>query len=420
MSVDATCLEVPDTPRNERFFKRKGATRPDKRESAFPLAQIVGWLDSGQRLLCDLLIRSCRCGEQGPGLTLIRRRAEPGQIILWDCGFSGVHALAKACQEKGAHFLGRIRSNVYRQAAGVLSDGSYLVWLEPGEGSSPRDKPMLARIIEYKFGADGQRIRIITDLLHELAYPAEELAALYRERWEIENVFDEFKTHLLQGRPAGKATAIRAQRPAGVVQEIDGLALAHRVVRALMAAAAAATRQKLDPDRLSFTNSLGALRRPCPKSLRPRSKRYPPLVNPFARPNRSRAPAPAAQGKTTLPARRETPIHPLAYSQSSSRRYYRPFYSFICSSTPQILKDTALSLRETPSLGASPRIPTRATNILLFLAAYFIEQVKGGLSGPKVFSGLAALQGAKKFQEAPNQKPSNAFKIRCATIRANF
>jgi hypothetical protein len=273
MSVDATCLEVPDTPRNERFFKRKGATRPDKRESAFPLAQIVGWLDSGQRLLCDLLIRSCRCGEQGPGLTLIRRRAEPGQIILWDCGFSGVHALAKACQEKGAHFLGRIRSNVYRQAAGVLSDGSYLVWLEPGEGSSPRDKPMLARIIEYKFGADGQRIRIITDLLHELAYPAEELAALYRERWEIENVFDEFKTHLLQGRPAGKATAIRAQRPAGVVQEIDGLALAHRVVRALMAAAAAATRQKLDPDRLSFTNSLGALRRPCPKSLRPRSKR---------------------------------------------------------------------------------------------------------------------------------------------------
>jgi hypothetical protein len=50
---------------------------------------------------------------------------------------------------------------------------------------------------------------------------------------------------------------LRSQTPAGVIQEIEGLMLAHYAVRALMAEAA--EREGLDPDRLSFTGTLKVL-----------------------------------------------------------------------------------------------------------------------------------------------------------------
>ena len=49
-----------------------------------------------------------------------------------------------------------------------------------------------------------------------------------------------------------------AQSPPGVIQEIYGLALAHRVVRTLMAGVAA--QEGIDPDRLSFKNALVIVR----------------------------------------------------------------------------------------------------------------------------------------------------------------
>ena len=63
---------------------------------------------------------------------------------------------------------------------------------------------------------------------------------------------DELKTHQKE-RPV-----LRSGTPGGVIQEIEGLLLAHFVIRALMQEAA--ERQGLDPDRLSFTATLKVLR----------------------------------------------------------------------------------------------------------------------------------------------------------------
>lgn len=57
---------------------------------------------------------------------------------------------------------------------------------------------------------------------------------------------------------------IRSKTPAGVVQEIYGLMLAHYVVRRVMHDAAAVACQ--DPDRLSFTDSLRVLQCQLPES----------------------------------------------------------------------------------------------------------------------------------------------------------
>src|SRR5260370_19409194 len=72
---------------------------------------------------------------------------------------------------------------------------------------------------------------------------------LYHERWEIELVIDEIKTH-----ERAQRKVLRSQTPEGVRQELYGIYLAHYAVRALLAQAA--IEADLDPDRLSFTAGL--------------------------------------------------------------------------------------------------------------------------------------------------------------------
>jgi hypothetical protein len=52
--------------------------------------------------------------------------------------------------------------------------------------------------------------------------PAHKAPLVYHERWEEELAFDEIKAHL-----SVRAVPIRSKTPAGVVQEIYGLILAH-------------------------------------------------------------------------------------------------------------------------------------------------------------------------------------------------
>ena len=91
---------------------------------------------------------------------------------------------------------------------------------------------MQLRVIEYSIddGADPDNVYrlfcTITD--HEMA-PASELAALYSQRWEIESVFDELKTHLNESR-----RVLRSQSPELVYQELWAMMALHYAIRALM------------------------------------------------------------------------------------------------------------------------------------------------------------------------------------------
>ena len=51
--------------------------------------------------------------------------------------------------------------------------------------------------------------RLMTTLLDHVQAPALELAALYPERWEMEGVFDELKTHLR----GGQQVVLRSKTP---------------------------------------------------------------------------------------------------------------------------------------------------------------------------------------------------------------
>ncbi|BBX17617.1 hypothetical protein MDUV_24770 [Mycolicibacterium duvalii] len=95
--------------------------------------------------------------------------------------------------------------------------------------------------------------RLLTTLTDPDTAPAVELAAAYAQRWEIESVFDELKTH-----QRGSKVVLRSKSPDLVLQEIWGYLCCHYAIRSLMSQAAHHSGH--DPDRLSFTAALRVVR----------------------------------------------------------------------------------------------------------------------------------------------------------------
>jgi hypothetical protein len=260
MGLDGTVLDLPDTPENARTFGRPTTGRA---EGAFPQVRLLALCELGTHAICGLTIKPIRHGEQSMVGPLLEQLG-PGMLLIWDRGFFSFKFIRSVC-ERGAHFLARVKSNTVLRPIQRLADGSYLAKVYPSESDRRRDmRGLNVRVIEYTHddprrpGA-GERHRLITDLTNPEDLPASEAPLVYHERWEEELAFDEIKTHL-----SGREVPIRSKTPAGVVQEIYGLMLAHYVMRRVIHDAAVVASQ--DPDRLSFIDSLRVLQCQLPES----------------------------------------------------------------------------------------------------------------------------------------------------------
>jgi hypothetical protein len=262
MALDSFVVDVPDSPANAGIFGRPGSHRSP---AAFPQARVLALCEVGTHVLWRSLIKPCRRSEVTMAPSLLRF-LQPDMLMLWDRGFLS-YDLVQQVAQRGAPLLARIKKNLVFRALRRLHDGSYVAKLYPSSRHRARDEGGIkVRIIEYTLNdsglpGSGTKHRLLTTLLDSRRHPAKRLILLYHERWEEELVIDELKTHQRE-RPV-----LRSETPAGVVQEIWGLLLAHYVVRVLMSEAA--QQHNLPPRRLSFTGALKVLRcrlPACPKS----------------------------------------------------------------------------------------------------------------------------------------------------------
>jgi hypothetical protein len=260
MGLDGTTLDLPDTPANARAFGRPTTGRA---EGAFPQVRLLALCELGTHAVCGLAIKPLCHGE--PSMVgLLLDQLGPGMLLIWDRGFFS-YDLITSVVRRGAHLLARVKSNTVLRPIRRFADGSYLAKIYPSPADRDGDiNGLPVRVVEYTHddpnrpGA-GERHRLITDLIKPDDMPAREAPLVYHERWEEELAFDEIKTHL-----SGREVPIRSKTPAGVVQEIYGLMLAHYVVRRVMHDAAVVANQ--DPDRLSFIDSLRVLQCQLPES----------------------------------------------------------------------------------------------------------------------------------------------------------
>jgi hypothetical protein len=253
---DGTTVDVPDSDANAAAFIRPSNTRG---VGAFPKVRLVTLIECGTHAVIDAVFG--HESEQVLTRRLLGSLGE-GMLLLADRNFPS-HTLWREAAATGAHLLWRIKANTLLPRIGTFPDGSWLAVLpRPGTG---RRQGTWVRVIEYQVtvtatdphGAATTRtelFRLITTITDPAVASAAELASCYHQRWESETGYKALKTH-----QRGPRQVLRSQDPDGVTQELFAYLITYQALRRLMHHAA--TTAAIDPDRLSFTTTLRAVRR---------------------------------------------------------------------------------------------------------------------------------------------------------------
>jgi hypothetical protein len=241
-SLDGTLIRVPDTPSNRAAF---GSTGTGDGSSPFPQLRALTMNNVSTRALLGMTHgpsgggKGKAAGEQrllDEAMKACPRLFAKDRLWIADRNFPGAARLARLIAR--THVLIRLKSDIpLKQVSPVLADGSYLADLS-GDGLTIR-----VRAIEYYAEVEGQQVPemfcLVTDLTDIRAYPAAQLAALYRWRWDgSETALREAKASL-DGAGPGTGPMLRSQSPAQVRQELAAWAAATEMTRGVARDAAA-------------------------------------------------------------------------------------------------------------------------------------------------------------------------------------
>jgi hypothetical protein len=256
VSWDATMLDVADSDANTAAFitsrNRRGA-------GAFAKVRLMALIEAGTHAVIDAVF-----GAESEQVLAGRLLGalKPGMLLLGDRNFPSWKLWGQTAAT-GAHLLWRAKAGLLLPRVGVFADGSWLAVLpKPGTG---RRIGHWVRVIEYTVTVTAThpgtgavttrtelfRLLTITDP-HQAS--AADLAGCYRQRWESETGYKAIKTC-----QRGPRAVLRSIDPDGVRQELYAYLITYQAIRALMHHAA--TINDTDPDRLSFTTALRAVRR---------------------------------------------------------------------------------------------------------------------------------------------------------------
>jgi hypothetical protein len=239
-ALDGVCCKTPDTPDNQAAFGRPGASRG---RAGHPQLRMAWLADAGTRLVRAVRFGSYRTGEADLARRLLAD-LPAGALLLWDRGlFAGDLLWDAAGGPAAAALLVRIGKRIRTRRLRRLGKGDWLVEIELSHACR-RGRPDLPRtwtLREIVFRPKGSKeeTRLLTTLTDPDQAPAAGLADLYRERWEIETVGDEFKTHLCRCATVNRPVVFRSRTAERVRQELYGLLIAYNAVRRTMARAAA-------------------------------------------------------------------------------------------------------------------------------------------------------------------------------------
>jgi hypothetical protein len=268
-SLDGTLLRVPDTPANRAFFGTVG-TSDDS--GPYPCLRALPLTCCSCRALFAMPHGPAGTDKAAAEQKLLDEAMDryphllgPGWIWLMDRNYHGAPRIARMIRL--THVLIRLKSDIpLRRTSEILPDCSYRAELS-GDGVT-----IAVRVIEYWVTVEGQEVPemfcLVTDLMDWEDYPAAELAALYKWRWDgSETALREAKAPL-RGAGPGTGPMLRSGSPDLVRQELAawaaGTGMARGVVidAALAAAPAAKGRRAalaVRPRDLSFARAVRAV-----------------------------------------------------------------------------------------------------------------------------------------------------------------
>lgn len=268
---DGSGTIAPDTP---ELQKKCPQPKSQKKGCGFPHVKILGLFDAFTGLVTRSLCFSLYHEQSqvwrlhpllGKGDLLVADRGFCSYVHLAMLQLRGVPGLFRMHQKQIVDFHPRRKSRSKGQRGKPRSrfvkrlgkhdqlvqwiKGQRPKWMKPQQWAGIPDL-LLVRELRYTIKAKGQRTRVVTiatTLLDPRRYPKEQVAALYGIRWTVETHFAELKTTL-------KMRKLKSQTPQGVQKEVAVYCLLYNLIHMVMLAAA--RRQRVDPGRISFIDTV--------------------------------------------------------------------------------------------------------------------------------------------------------------------
>ena len=275
--ADGSGFSMPDVPELQEHFGQPSEQQPG---CGFPVAHLLALFHVGTGMLLEV-VTAPLCTHDMSGVAQIHPQLREGDVLLGDRGFCSFAHLALLVARR-AHGVFRIhqrqivdftphrahaRPGQKRAPQGLprsrwlrelgLTD-QVVAWLKPAErpkwmtaeqyASLPEE--LIVRELRYRTGRAGFRVRevtLVTTLVDAELYPLEELAELYRKRWEVEGNLKNLKITM-------KMDVLRCETVAGVSKELLMFALVSNLVCLVMVEAS--RRQGVAVDRISFVDAL--------------------------------------------------------------------------------------------------------------------------------------------------------------------
>lgn len=254
--VDGTTLRVADSPENRGHFGGQDSGRHeggrDERQSGYPLMRLVVAMALRSHVLAAAVFGPYAIDERTYAAS-VWDSIPDRSLVLIDRHYLQANVLVPLTT-KGAerHWMTRAKSNTKFRLIRRLGKGDELVEFEVSREARKKDPSLPThfdvRAIHYQRKGYQPQL-LLTSLVDETRYPANELRALYHERWEVELGFGELKTDMLE-----RLETIRSKSPPAVTQEMWGLLIAYNLIRLEMQRIAAEF--AVAPSRISFVASL--------------------------------------------------------------------------------------------------------------------------------------------------------------------
>jgi len=247
--ADGSTLRVADSPENAEFFGYSNSVRG---QSGYPLVRVVGLMALRSHLLAAVAFGPYETGEGTYAAALWPAVPDDSLTVVDRVFFSAATLIPLARDGQNRHWLCRAKKNFKWRIIKRLGRNDALVEMDVSGQARAQDptlpKTWLMRAIKYQ--RKGFRPQtLLTSMLDPERYPAEEIAAIYHERWELELGYDEIKTEMLD-----REETIRSKSPAAVRQELWGIFLAYNLVRLEMERVA--DEAGVEPTRISFVAAL--------------------------------------------------------------------------------------------------------------------------------------------------------------------
>ena len=259
---DGSTVSMPDTLENQRAYHQPYNQKPG---IGFPIARIAAIISLSCGTILNLGI--CRYAGRGQGEVSLLRKLwnvmRPGDVLLTDClmsNWAGIILLQQRGVETVSRLNKAIRSADFRRGTRLGKDDHLVRWLKPTsirsvDRQTYKSLPEFLTIREARFRVEQPGFRtkyivVVTTLLDPELTTKEDLALLYRERWNNELDLRSIKISL-------QMDILRCKTPELVRKEIWTHVLAYNLIRTIMAQAA--VQYEIHPRSISFKATLQTL-----------------------------------------------------------------------------------------------------------------------------------------------------------------